>query len=87
MLSTRPEAVPPVGLLRETNYCGHADRERLERAGANWQHCYGLITGSPVSADGAAGQVEADLLTTIRCGGESPGKPADPEDQSNGVGR
>lgn len=85
--STWSEAVLPTGLLRETHYYGHAGTEQLECDGANWQHCYDLITGSPVAAEGISGQIEADLLTTTGCVDGSPGKPADPENQSNGVGR
>lgn len=77
-------AVMPVGTLRETDYYGDADPERLQAAEANWNRCYDLIAGSPVDADGIADKVDADLLTTIDCGDGETNKPSERGDESTG---
>ncbi len=61
-------AVLPVGTLRDTDYYGQTDPERLRRAEANWRRCYDKVTGQPPAAAGIAERVEDDLLTTIDCG-------------------
>lgn len=78
-------AALPVGTLRETDYYGKADPERLRWAEANWQRCYDLITGRPVPTDRISERVDADLLMATDCAGEAARQSDPSEVPTNGT--
>ena len=80
-------AVLPVGTLRETDYYGKAEPERLRRAEANWKRCYDLIAGMPVPSNSITERVDADLLTTTDCGDGATRRRESSEPSTNGTTR